>query len=65
MAMTMERPMAASAAAMAMMNRAKIWPVAGSGAENLLNAMKLSDAPTRIISPAISMPIRVRRVTRP
>ena len=57
--------MAASAAAMAMMNRVKIWPTAGSGEVKRLKAMKLVEAAARINSEETSIPITVRRTTMP
>jgi hypothetical protein len=53
-------PMVASAAAIPMMKRVKICPVVGSGAKNLLKAIKLSPAPFRINSTEINIPIKVR-----
>ena len=57
--------MAASAAATAMMNRVKIWPVAGSGATKRLKAMRLVEAAASTNSAEMSMPITVRRTSRP
>jgi hypothetical protein len=51
--------------AIPMMNRAKIWPTAGSGARNRLKAMKLRDAPLKMNSLEINMPMKVRCRTIP
>ena len=63
--MMMLKAIATSAAASPMMNRTKIWPTVGSGAVKRFKAMKFSAAEEKMSSPAMSMPIRVRRRMKP
>ena len=63
--MMMLRAMETSAAANPMMKRTKICPTVGSGAMNRLTAMIFSEAAEKMISPAINMPMSVRRRIRP
>jgi hypothetical protein len=50
---------------MAMMNKVNICPTVGSGAVNLLKAIKLMEEAARMSSEAISIPTSVLRVTNP
>jgi len=63
--MMMLRAIATSAAASAMMNSTTTWPTAGSLTKNRFMVTKFREAAEKISSPAINMPMSVRRRTRP